>query len=243
MSGASTTVDVWHVDLDAELGAAAEILSADEMARASRFIRDLHRHRFIAGRAALRRILASRLAMEPAALRFSYGSWGKPALVAPHGAQRLEFNLAHSEGVMLCAVAEARATGIDVERMRHDGELLALAQRYFSSREQAMLAALDPADRARGFIACWTRKEAYIKAIGMGLSAPLAGFTVSLSPREPPELLEIADAPDAARNWSMASFDPAPGFVAALVVEGRDWSLAHRSWPTPSALQGRDGSP
>ncbi len=243
MSVASAIVDVWHVDLDAGLGTAADVLSLDEISRASRFVRELHRHRFMVGRAALRRILASRLAMEPAALRFSYGRWGKPALAAPRGAARLEFNLAHSEGVMLCAVAEARALGIDVERMRHDSDLLALAQRYFSSREQAMLAQLDPAERARGFIACWTRKEAYIKAIGMGLSAPLARFSVSLSPREPPELLEISDAPDAAGLWSMSSFDPAPGFVAALVVEGKDWSIAHRQWLAPSPLQGRDGCP
>ncbi len=229
----SAVVDVWHVDLDAGSAAVEDLLSADERARASRFVAPLHRRRFMIGRAALRQILAARLATRPDALRFSYGHAGKPALAAQSGAARLGFNLSHCEGLMLCAVADDRMLGVDVERMRPESDVMALAQRYFSPREQTMLAQLDVAERARGFIACWTRKEAYIKAIGSGLSAPLAGFSVSLSPHAAPALLDVTGAPEALARWSMASFDPAPGFVAALVAEGKDWSIAHHPWRAP----------
>lgn len=230
MSASSAVIDVWHVDLDAACETPEDILSEDELARAARFATARHRRRFMTGRAALRRILASRLALAPAALRFNYGDWGKPALAPRIGGPALTFNISHCADLMLCAVGCDRAIGIDVERVRQDTDVMGLAQRYFSAQERAMLAQLDAVAQRQGFIACWTRKEAYIKAIGMGLSAPLDGFSVSAPPNEPPRLLSVADAPEEASRWSMAAFDPAPGFTAALVAEGGDWSLVHHRW-------------
>ncbi len=227
---ASTVIDVWQVELDAEPGSPWDVLSEQELARGASFVAELHRRRYMIGRAVLRRILASRLDVAPAALRFSYGDWGKPALVPSSGQAPLAFNVSHSQGLMLCAVASERAVGIDVEREPQDRDVMGIARTCFSPDELATLARLDEAERPRGFVACWTRKEAYIKAVGMGMSIPLTGFSVSLSPDEPPALLHVSDSLDEPGRWSMAAFDPAPGFAAAVVGQGKDWTLARHRW-------------
>lgn len=227
---ASSVIDVWQVELDAEPGSPWDVLSEEELARGARFVAELHRRRFMIGRAVLRRILAARLDVAPVALRFSYGDWGKPALAPSSGQAPLAFNVSHSQGLMLCAVTSDRAVGIDVEREPQSRDLMGIARSCFSPDELASLARLDEAARPRGFVACWTRKEAYIKAVGMGMSIPLAGFSVSLAPGEPPALLHVHDAPDAPDRWSMAAFDPAPGFAAAVVADGQDWSLVRHHW-------------
>ena len=167
-------VHVWRVELDRVEPAT---LSADERARAARFARDIDRARFVASRTALRRVLGDYLGYAAELVSFRYGARGKPSLdlePAP-----LDFNLSHSRGVALVAVARARAVGVDVERHRAvDPD--ALAASCFSPAEQRALAAIAPRDRLAAFFRGWTRKEALIKAHGDGLYLPLDRFTVSL---------------------------------------------------------------
>jgi len=204
------------------------LLSEDEISRADRFALPKVRKRFVAGRGLLRVLLGRYLGTDPSAVTFCYGPQGKPTLAGPR--QALSFNLSHSAHMVVCAVTRSGELGIDVERLRPAVDSQAIARRFFSPRETAALLALPPASRPRAFFACWTRKEAYIKAKGGGLTIPLASFDVSLTPGEPVALLRAAD-PDETRRWVLHELDPAPGFVAALAVDRQIEKLRRFSWP------------
>lgn len=224
---AEQEVHLWVVDLDCPPERSPELreyLSRDERARAERFRFDRDRRRFVACRGALREILGSCVDLPAPEIVFEYGPYGKPALASPAGAG-VEFNVSHCEGLALIAVAAGRRVGVDLERIVSGASRQRIAERFFSPAEIAALRALPVASQDEAFFACWTRKEAYIKARGEGLSIPLDGFSVSLAPGEPAALLDCSFAEDEVRNWSLQSLAPAPGFVAALAVEGRDWRL------------------
>lgn len=221
---ATDGVDVWRVPLDAPPDRIEELtqgLSEDERARALRFYQSKDRRRFIFARAALRQILATTLQVAPDALRFGYGPQGKPRLV--DGA--LCFNLSHSDELALVAVARGREVGVDVERMRAARDAARLARRFFARNESDALMALPPAQRLAAFYRCWTRKEAYLKARGDGLSLPLDAFEVSLDPDAPAKLLA---APDGAGTWALCDVPAGPEYAAALAVEGA--ALQPRGW-------------
>jgi len=168
---------LWRLDLDAAHGEAATVvLSEEERARAARFHFESDRHRFIAARAALRRILAAYLDRAPADLVFSLGRHGKPALEN----LGLEFNLSHSGGCGLLAVTRGRRVGVDLERVRSEFAGEDIARRFFASAEVEALAATKPDEYVTAFFRCWTRKEAYVKARGDGLSLALDRFEVPL---------------------------------------------------------------
>ena len=158
-------------------------------------------------------------------LRFNFGPQDKPSLEAQDLGPRVNFNLSHSHGLAVYAFALGREVGVDVELIRPEFTGDDIAERYFSPRELAELRALSQDLRAEGFFNCWTRKEAYVKARGEGLQIPLKDFDVSLTPGEPP-VLESGDI----SRWSLRSFEPAPGYVAAVVVEGKDWQLRKWEW-------------
>ncbi len=202
----------------------AKLLSADEAKRAARFHFARDRRGFIAGRAALRRILAHYLETDPAALRFSYGPAGKPKLCGPQVGKELNFNLSHSVGWGLLAVTRGREIGVDLELIRADDDLAAVARRFFAPAETADLAGFAPPLHEQAFCACWTRKEALLKAFGAGLSLPLDGFCVSVDPREPARLISTEFRPAEARRWSLIDVDLGPplkqDFRAALAIEG-----------------------
>src|SRR5262249_41616868 len=160
----------------------------------------------------LRMTLADCLCCQPAGLRFGYGSHGKPFLPDID----LRFNLSHSGGWAALAVARGHEVGIDIEQIRADRATDDLAQRFFSPREWAALRALPEAERCAAFFRCWTRKEAFIKLIGEGLSFPLDEFDVTLRPDEPPALLSVRGDARAATRWTMHEFASPPGFAAAL---------------------------
>ncbi len=141
--------------------------------------------------------------------------------------------MSHSHGVALYAVTRDREVGIDLEFIRRDLEVEQIAERFFSRRETATLRALPTALREYAFFLCWTRKEAYIKARGEGLSLPLDQFDVSLIPGEPAALLSTQPDSDEALRWSLQELTLASGYVAALAVEGRGWSLSCWQWPRP----------
>jgi len=223
-------VDVWRVALDLG-GSAVERLAAtladDERARADRLRVPGGRGRFIAGRGALRAILGRYLGLPADRLAFRYGGRGKPALPGTG----LEFNLTHSGGLALLAVTRGRAVGVDIEAARPMADADRLVERFFSPREVAAYRALPAAERPAAFFRCWTRKEAYMKATGLGLGQPLDGFDVSLAPGEPPRLLAVAGRPGEADRWSMRDLDPGPGYAAALLVEGGADLVRCYRWP------------
>lgn len=228
-------VHVWRASLNLEasrLHALLPTLADDERARAARFHFPRDRDHFIAGRGILRAILARYLKTPPADLRFRYGALGKPSLAEECGGARHRFNVSHSYGLALYAVALDRELGVDLELVQ-PRQAERIAERFFSPREVAVLRALPAEQQETAFFACWTRKEAYIKAKGDGLYLGLDQFDVSLSPNEPAALLRTAGDPTEAARWSLAALDVAPGYAAALCVEGHDWRLA--CWQRDSA--------
>jgi 4'-phosphopantetheinyl transferase len=186
------------------------LLSEAERARAARFAFDRDRRRFIVGRAQLKRLLAARLGIPPESVEVVYGAHGKPAL-APHLAEsNLHFNVSHRDGLAVYAFSRKGAVGIDVEAIRPIPDGDRIASRFFSRHEYASWSSLAAAAKPVGFFNCWTRKEAFVKALGDGLTYPLDAFDVSLAPWEPARILR------GARGWSLDSFSPAPGFIGAI---------------------------
>jgi 4'-phosphopantetheinyl transferase len=204
-----------------EVRACASLLSDAERTRARRFAFARDTRRFVVGRARLRQLLAARSGGRPESVELVYGAHGKPALADTGSGRDLRFNLSHCDDVAVYAFSSGRDVGIDVEAVRPLQDADVLAARWFSRGENDAYQALAPHDRPLGFFNCWTRKEAFVKALGEGLSHPLDSFEVSLAPGAPAELLRIDPDPLDGRGWRMESFSPAPGFVAAVAVEAR----------------------
>ncbi len=229
-------VHVWRAALDqtpSQIHGFLHYLAADERARAERFYFERDREHFIVARGVLRAILGSYLNRAPECLSFCYSSLGKPALAGESDGDAIRFNVSHSHGVALYAVTRGREVGIDLERIRFDLAVAEIAERFFSRREVAMLRTLPPEGQRQAFFRCWTRKEAYTKARGEGLSLPLDQFDVSLAPGEPAAVLGTQRDPSEAFRWSLQELTPAPGYVAALAVAGHGWRLACWQWPAP----------
>jgi 4'-phosphopantetheinyl transferase len=225
-------VHIWRATLDrveAELQEFRQILAPDEQARADRFYFEIHRQHFTAGRGILRTLLAEYLAVRPTQIAFRYGPQGKPALDVGPG--NLRFNLAHAHGLALIAITRGHELGVDVERIRDDYACEQVAHRFFSPNEVAVLRALPPDARRGAFFTCWSRKEAYIKATGRGLSQSLDQFDVSLDPEAPAALLATRHDPPDAERWSLYALEPGPGYAGALVAEGKDHRLWCGQWP------------
>jgi 4'-phosphopantetheinyl transferase len=221
---------VWldgHVD---DLPRLTGALSVDERARAGRFHFRRDRDRFVTRRAVLRTILGGYLRREPAEVEFLYGRHGKPALAGPAG-KELSFSLSHSGSAALYAVAPGAEIGVDVEALRPWVDADDVAEQFFSRREVATLRALPEPPRSSCTLACWTRKEAFVKAHGDGLSIPLDQFDVALAPGEPPALLRTAWDPNEAGRWSLFDLTAEhPGHVSALAARGGGWRLVCREW-------------
>jgi 4'-phosphopantetheinyl transferase len=196
-----------------------------------RFRFEQDRRRYLIGRGLLRTLLGRYLDIAPDQPRFDYTPSGKPYLAPGLARQPLEFNISHSGELVLIAVAAGRALGIDVEEIRGDIEVAAIATHFFSPNEQHALATLSGAARVDAFFDCWTRKEAYIKAKGDGLSLPLDQFDVSLMPGEGARLVETRPDPLEARRWCLAELDVGDGYKAALAAEGSGWMLRRWNWP------------
>jgi 4'-phosphopantetheinyl transferase len=224
-------IHIWRASLDqpqVTIRRFEEILSSDERARAGRFYFARDRDHFIAGRGILRRILGIYLSSDPARLEFRYGSNGKPALADISCA--LSFNLSHSGGLALYAVGCGKELGIDLEQIRFVAEADQIARRFFSAMECQVFLSLPMDKRDEAFFYCWTRKEAYIKAIGDGLSQPLDQFDVSLIPGEPARLLSIRGDTEDGSGWSLLDLRPAADYAAAIAVKGRNYRFACWQW-------------
>jgi len=228
-------VHIWRATLKSagDLLELRGLLSPDERARADRFRSAGDRDGFVAARGALRRILALYTGERPEDLRFSYAAWGKPRLEPQTraGTARLELSVSHSGALAFYAVSEGRPLGIDVERIvpvtENDERL---SRSWLSEEELAEMSSLDASARTRRFYSLWTRKEAYLKARGEGLS---------LDPdrvRTSGDSFESAFEPEAARRWSLRELEAGPGYAAALAVEGHDWRLTE--WEYPGSRRG-----
>jgi 4'-phosphopantetheinyl transferase len=213
-------VHVWCVSLNSSpegLKRFEHVLSPDERERAARYRFAVHRDRFIAGRAALRHLLAAYTGTGPAQIQFREGPHGKPAL-ADTGC--VKFNASHSGDLGLYAVAYGREVGVDIEEHRVTEGLEDVASHYFAPAEQAHLKQAVAEDRPVLFFRCWTRKEAYVKALGTGLSCPLSAFCVSLE-EEPTPVIQGAWG----GTWRLFDITPSPGYSAALVTEREPGSI------------------
>ena len=218
-------VHVWRLELEQPADRFIELLDPDEIARANRFHFEKDRRHFVVARGFLRVLLGRYLQIDPKQLKFTYGAYGKPALP---GEALLRFNMSHSHGIALYAFTEGSDVGVDVEYIRADFTSDDIARRFFSALEVENLCGLPAEDRVASFFRCWTRKEAYIKATGRGLSQPLDGFDVTLGPGESAALLRTDDGSH--ERWSMANVEVGPGYAGALVVEGPVTTI--RYWNT-----------
>ena len=233
-------VHVWQVPLELherDTCKLAVLLSQDERARAARFKRIPDRDAFVICRGALRLIVSWYIGEEPGKVCFEHGPWGKPML-AGVGAGALQFSVSHSHAAGIVAFARGRDVGIDVELIQPLPDADAIAERFFSRSEVDQLKQL-PADlRLEGFFRCWTRKEAFVKATGKGLSLPLDQFSVSLAPDEPAVLVDVLWDPEDAGRWRV--HDVPVGrrtqgdYAGALVAQGHDWHV--RYWEFDPAV-------
>ena len=229
-------VHVWYLSLDlanAEIRRLLETLSEDERRRADRMQLQRVRDRFIAGRGILRSCLASYLNLSPARVVFHYGPQGKPSLQSIPSS--IQFNLAHSAGRGVIAVTRGRPIGVDIEEIRPISDSLAIASRFFSPVESNQLRSLPDSGRNLAFLRCWTRKEAYLKALGAGLSRALDGFDVTLLSGAPPRLLRVEGHPGEATRWEMRDLRPGPGYLGAVATEGTGWRLVERTFGSPGS--------
>jgi 4'-phosphopantetheinyl transferase len=229
----SHDVHVWRAWLDQPkryLDRLRQTLSADERARAARFYFQRDRDRFCAARGLLRTILGQYLDVQPDQLRFHYSSAGKPALAIRSDERELSFNLSHSHSIALYAVTYGRAVGVDIERIRPDLRAEQIARNFFAPSEVAELFAIPAALRPQAFFSCWTRKEAYAKARGDGLSLPWHQFQVSTRPGAPAALLSTHWDPQEAFRWSLYDLALGEGYVAALAIEGHDHHVTCLEW-------------
>lgn len=200
------------------------VLSPDEQNRADRFKVEPARHQFIGSRVVLRRLLAGYLGIEADDLVFSYDAGGKPRLA---GLQRepLEFNLSHSGGFVVCAIAWKRNLGVDIEQIRLDVSYDDIVQAHFSDWEIEGLARLPPDEQRYAFFAAWAKKEAYVKALGEGLGVCIRTIEVSVDPRLPSRFLAGTDP-----LWEICAFNAAATCPGALVYQGPPARVSYLSW-------------
>lgn len=226
----SGEVHVWRAWLDVPATSSARLyplLSTDERRRSAHFRFERDRQRFVVAHGVLRELLGRYLRTPPEEIAYAHNACGKPELCPEFGG-RLAFNLSHSAGLALIAIAADACAGIDLEYVRAQSDYAEIARRFFSAEEARHLGALPEELYAEAFIACWTKKEAYIKARGGGLSIPLNGFSIPLTtdPARGPDHVRVAsNEPVPARLWSFHTLRPAPGYIGALAIEGRGWRL------------------
>jgi len=223
-------IHLWAVRLDpaeAVVERLGRALAPDEWQRANRFRFDRHRRQYVVGRGALRSLLAAYTGTRPELIPFTYGPRGKPFLggsAAPPpalpGDDDLFFNLSNSDEAALVGFVRGREIGVDIEYMKPMPDCEQISERFFSESERAVLRALPAAVKEEAFFNCWTRKEAYLKAVGEGLAAPLDSFDVTLAPGEPPRMLTLEGDAARAERWYFEHFRPYSDYIGALAIEG-----------------------
>ena len=226
-------IHIWSIRLDPPADRVERLgraLSPDEWERADRFRFDRHRRQYVVGRGALRTLLAAYLGTRPELVRFGYGDRGNPFLAAPADSD-LRFNLTNSDELALVGFVRGIEIGVDIEYLKPMPDCEQISERFFSESERAVLRGLPAHQKEEAFFNCWTRKEAYLKAVGTGLAAPLDSFDVTLAPGEPPRMLTLEGDADRAARWVFEHFRPAEQYIGALAIEGgRDWRVERWSF-------------
>ncbi len=223
-------VHVWLASykmFHAQLPELHNLLAIDEAKKSAQFYFEKDRERFIVTHGLLRKLLAGYTNTPPAQLNFQYNIYGKPALASSVQKKLLDFNLSHTQDLIVYAFTSIRAIGIDIEYRRTDIEYEQLARRYFSPFEHAELRRLPLPLRQQAFFDCWTRKEAYIKARGMGLSLALDSFDVTVQLDAPVKLLASRESAQEATRWRFAPLPMSSDYAGTVVAEGQDWQVHH----------------
>lgn len=222
-------VHIWFCSLQQPLETVQQLaaaLSTDEKERSQRLHFHEHRNYYIAGRGILRCLIAYYTGMAPEQVCFDYTSNGKPFLMNPTGGNQLNFNLSHSGQLVVYVFTLNRRVGVDIEQLRFISEIEQIAVSNFSREEYLELLEVVESAQLKAFFNCWTRKEAFIKAIGDGISFPLDQFTVSLKPGEPAQILNVHGSKKEAASWSMFELPLVDDYAAALAVEGIDCKIS-----------------
>lgn len=222
------TIQVWSIRLDPPAERVEQLgqsLAADEWQRANRFRFEKHRRQYVVGRGALRALLAAYLGIRPQDVQFTYGPRGKPFLAPPLNAGGLQFNLSNSDELALVGFVLGAEIGVDVEYRRPMPDCEQIAERFFSQSEREALRAIAAPRKEEAFFNCWTRKEAYLKAVGEGLAAPLDSFDVTLAPGDPPRMLALEGDAERAARWWLHHLLPADDYIGAVAIEGGTWKV------------------
>lgn len=223
-------VHIWDATLEQsaeQVDALRNLLSEDERSRANAYHFARDRRRFIVARSVLRSLLGHYLNMNPHDVQFIYSEKGKPSIV---GTSAIQFNVSHSYERAVYAFGNEHPLGIDLEYIREVMDMQGVAQSNFSAREKAVFNALPKFVQQQAFFNCWTRKEAFIKALGEGLSHPLDSFAVTLAPGEPACLVDVSGDPSEARQWTLREFCPQAGYVGALATRQTVEQVTFHHW-------------
>ncbi len=216
---------------DADIQFFASLLSNDEHQRAERYLFAKHRARFIASRAQTRMILARYTGLQPEQIQLSYNAFGKPMLELQSSSDVVHFNVSHSHDLGLVAVTEGCEIGVDIEKVRPDIDYVHISRQFFSPGEVERLLNLPVEAQVEAFYNIWTRKEAFIKGRGTGLSTPLDQFEVSLTVDTPARLLVASEEIEGACEWTLCELKPGTGYVANLAVRSDQWQMSCWQWP------------
>jgi len=228
-------VHIWRIDFESAkpfVSGLREILSSDERERADRFRFQKDHDRFVISHAAIRNILGQYLNMEPRDICFEVDSKGKPRLSDELNQTKLYFNMSHSHLKALVAISKDHEMGVDIEYLRPEVAELDIAKRFFASGEVSQLLNFPKEKQIEAFYACWTRKEAFIKAKGDGLSISLDSFEVSLDPGERVSLKGTNGKHDKFKDWSIRGLIPGFGYAGALAVRGDKMNIQYWDWQT-----------
>jgi 4'-phosphopantetheinyl transferase len=232
---ASDEVHCWCASLDVPPEASARLyanLTCDERNRSARLRFERDRQRFIVSHGVLRDLLGRYLQSQPGRISYVYNAFGKPDL-GPEFGGHLKFSLSHSDGLALIAIAAAADVGVDLEYIRAQCDCAEIARHFFSAAEVDRLNALPSHLYAKAFFSCWTKKEAYLKARGEGLSIPLNSFSVPLTTDPAHTCVDLYRAPHdiaPAARWSLYTLQPAPDYIGALAIERSGWRLSQWQW-------------
>lgn len=222
---AQNEVQVWSLDLalaEATIHSLYELLNSEERQRADRFHFPHDRVHFIAARGQLRILLARHLNLTPTELQFSYSKYGKPSLVQ---APELHFNLSHANTKALLAVTYAGKVGVDIEYTQKEIDVDGIAQRFFANNEYQLLQTLNGTAKHKAFFTAWTRKEAFLKALGKGVAYGLEKVEVSILPEQPAKIIALHDPALELTEWCMFALQPASAYIAALVVKRKNLQI------------------
>lgn len=223
--------DIWYCPLVLSKSTLSDLyvlLSRQEKERAEQYYSEPDRNRYIARHGGLRTVLALYTDVSPSRIEFHQESTGKPALTN----SSISFNMSRSKHLAVFVIAKEAKLGVDIERIRSfkEGEMQAVARQFFSEGEIAELMAMPPDQQTAAFFKCWTRKEAYVKARGEGLRAPLNGFQVSVNPVNPAGLLRIGRDEGEPSDWTLLDLKSPRGYVGALAIDGPGWRIKQERW-------------